>query len=246
MAWSTWDLGWPWMCLGGGLALFAVMFGTNAMRSRSTGSRWWDPVWLAWLVVPMLMLHMFEEYGFDVLGRTYLLPETLCKNLGYPPYPSCPIPIAHYPLINVGIAWVTAPLAAWLSRRNLIIGLSWYGLLMANGLLHIVGTIAGGLEAGSGVLTAAVFFVPSFCWMVYVVRKSDIMTGKALAVSVSGGVIAHVLLGAVYGLQKAGIYGSAGVLAFDVGVIATPILVGWMGSKILGPMTAKAPLAASV
>jgi hypothetical protein len=234
------------MCLGGALALFAVMFGTNAMRSRSTGSRWWDPVWLAWLVVPMLMLHMFKEYGLDVLGRTYLLPTTLCTKLGYPPYPGCPIPIAHYPLINVGIAWVTAPLAAWLSRRNLVIGLSWYGLLIFNGLLHVVMTIAGGLDAGSGVLTGALFFIPSFCWMVYVVLKSDVMSGKALGVSVSGGIIAHMLLAAVYGLQKAGFYGSAGVLAFDVVVVATPILVGWVGSKLLGIVAPKVHGAASV
>lgn len=234
MVWRNWDLGWPWMCLGGALALFAVAFGTNAMRSRPDGSRWWDPVWLAWLAVPMLMAHMFEEYGIDVLGRTYLLPDTLCTKLGYPSYPNCPIPIAHYPLVNLGIAWVTAPLAAWLSRRNLVIGLSWYGLLIFNGLLHVVMTIAGGLESGSGVLTGALFFVPSFCWMVYVVLKSGAMSGKALAVSVSGGIIAHILLAPVYGLQKAGVIGATGVLVLDLVVIVTPLFVGWVGSKLLG------------
>ena len=91
MVWSKFDLGWPWLCLGGGVALFAVMFGTNAIRSKPTDSRWRDPLWLAWLVVPMLMVHMFEEYAFDILGRTYFLPDTVCKNLGYPPYPDCPI-----------------------------------------------------------------------------------------------------------------------------------------------------------
>jgi len=49
--WSKWDLGWPWLCLGGGLALFAVLFTTNAARSTLTVSRWRDPVWLAWLTV---------------------------------------------------------------------------------------------------------------------------------------------------------------------------------------------------
>ena len=107
MVWSRLDLGWPWFCLGGAVALFAVMFSTNAARSKPNVPRWRDPVWLAWLVVPMLMVHMFEEYGFDLLGRTYFLPDTVCKNLGYPSYPDCPIPIAHYPLVNLGIAWVS-------------------------------------------------------------------------------------------------------------------------------------------
>jgi hypothetical protein len=52
MVWSNWHLGWPWLCLGGGLVLFAVMFGTNALRGNAAGSRWWDPVWLAYSESP--------------------------------------------------------------------------------------------------------------------------------------------------------------------------------------------------
>jgi hypothetical protein len=193
----------------------------------------------------MLMVHMFEEYGFDVLGRTYDLPDAVCKNLGYPPYPNCPIPIAHYPLVNLGIAWVAAPLAALLARRNLVIGLSWYGLLIFNGTLHVVGTIALGATVAGGVLTGGFLFIPSFFWMIYAVLKSRAMSGKALAVSVSGGIIAHILLAAVYGGLKAGVYGATGVLVLDLVVIATPILVGWVGSKLLGPVTATEPRAAS-
>ncbi len=246
MMWSNWHLGWPWMCLGGGLVLFAVLLGKNPPRGRATGSRWWDPVWLAWLTVPMLMVHMFEEYGFDVLGRTYDLPAMLCKNLGYPPYPDCPVPLAHYPLVNLGIAWVSAPLAALLARRNLVIGLSWYGLLIFNGMLHVGATIATAAAGAGGVLTGGLLFIPSFFWMLYVVLKSHAMSGKALAVSVSGGIIAHLLLAVVYGGQKAGVYGGTGVLVLDVVVIATPILVGWAGSKLLAPVPAGEPRGASV
>jgi len=169
----------------------------------------------------------------------------LCKNLGYVPYPDCPIPIAHYPLVNLGIAWVSAPLAAWLARRNLVIGLSWYGLLIFNGALHVVTTIATGAAGAGGVLTSGLLFIPSFCWMVYVVLKSNAMSGKALAISVSGGIIAHLLLAAVYGGQKAGVFGATGVLVFDVLVIATPILFGWVGSKLLAQWTASLPRTAS-
>jgi hypothetical protein len=246
MVWNKFDLGWPWFCLGGAVALFAVMLYTNAARSKPNVSRWRDPVWLAWLVVPMLMVHMFEEYAFDLLGRTYFLPETVCKNLGYPSYPDCPIPIAHYPLVNLGIAWVSAPLAAWLARRNLVIGLSWYGLLLFNGVLHTVGTLVGGLEVSGGVVTGALLFIPSFCWMVFVIRTSGVMSGKALVLSVSGGIIAHILLAAVYALQKAGVYGASGVLMFDIMVIATPLLVGWVGSRFLESDTVKAPGAVTV
>ena len=60
------------------------------------------------------------------------------------------------------------------------------------------------------------------------------MSGKALAVSGSGGIIAHILLAAVYAGQKAGVYGATGVLVMDVIVIITPLLIGWARSKLFG------------
>jgi hypothetical protein len=68
-----------------------------------------------------------------------------------------------------------------------------------------------------------------FCWMVYVVHESGVLSGKALAVSVSAGIIGHILLIAVYGGFKFGAYGTTGVLVLDVVVIAGPILVGRVG-----------------
>jgi hypothetical protein len=67
------------------------------------------------------------------------------------------------------------------------------------------------------------------------------MSGKALAVSVSGGIIAHILLAAVYGGQKAGVYGATGVLSLDLVVIATPILVGGWGASFWGRLLRRRP-----
>ena len=55
------------------------------------------------------------------------------------------------------------------------------------------------------------------------------MSGKVLAVSVSGGIIAHILLAAVYAGQKFGMYAATGVLAIDVIVIiyASPHWLDW-------------------
>jgi len=223
---------------------YEIMLRRRQEYQELTVSRWRDPVWLAWLAVPMLMVHMFEEYGFDVLGRTYDFPDGICRNLGYEPYPGCPIPPAHYPLVNLGVAWVGPPVAALLARRNLVIGLSWYGLLIFNGTVHVVATIATGAAGAGGVLTGGLFFIPAFCWVIYAVMKSGAMSGKALAVSVSAGIIAHVLLIAAMGLQKAGLYGATGVLVFDLIVIASAPVIGWVGSKFLGPVALK-PLSAA-
>src|SRR5690348_18370328 len=56
--------------------------------------------------------------------------------------------------------------AAGLARRNLVIGLSWYGLLIFNGMLHFGATIATGAAGAGGVLTGGLLFIPSFFWMI--------------------------------------------------------------------------------
>ncbi len=71
----------------------------------------------------------------------------ICKNLGFPPYPDCPIPLAFYPVVNIALMWFGAPLAAYLGRRNVLIGLSFWGLIFANGLAaHRGGHLAGRLQ----------------------------------------------------------------------------------------------------
>jgi hypothetical protein len=57
---------------------------------------------------------------------------------------------------------MTAPLAALLARRNLVIGLGWYGLLIFNGTLHVVATFAIGAAGAGGVLTRGCYSFPAF------------------------------------------------------------------------------------
>ena len=160
MVWSKWDLGWPWMGLGAAVVFLVLMFATNLMRSRQIGSRWWDLVWLSWLTVPLYLLHVFEEYSHDVLGRVYFIADNVCHAQGYPVYPDCPIPTIHFPLVNIALVWVAAPIAAWLSRRNIVVGLTFYGLILFNGILHVVTALIVGSDAYPGMVTGSLLFVP--------------------------------------------------------------------------------------
>lgn len=235
MSWSRWAIGWPYIGLGGAIVLLLVMFCTRAMRSDMAVSRWRDPVWLAWLVVPMYLLHVFEEYAYDVLGRSNVIIAGVCQAQGYPPYPDCPIPLAHFATVNISLVWVGAPLAALLCRRNPVVGLSFYGFVIFNGLLHVVTGIVGGKDSLPGVVTGTLLFLPSFFWMVYVVLSSGLLSKKALAISLSGGVLAHIYLGASYGLFKSGAIGPAGMIVIDALIAFAPIVVAWAGSHWLGP-----------
>ena len=120
---------WPFIGIGGAIVMVPILLMTDAFRGNTKVSRWSDPVWLGWLAVPLYWVHQFEKYSLPVIGLDYSLPEMGCKNLGFPPYPDCPIPLSFYPLVNIALMWFGAPLAAYLGRRNVAIGLSFWGLL---------------------------------------------------------------------------------------------------------------------
>ena len=153
---------WPFIGVGGAIVMVAILLMTDTFRGNTTVSRWRDPVWLAWLAVPLYWMHQFEEYSLPVLGFDYSIQEMICKNLGFPPYPDCPIPLSFYPVVNIALMWFGAPLAAYLGRRNVLIGLSFWGLLLANGLLHTAGASRRALTTPAyGAASSCLFRCPS-------------------------------------------------------------------------------------
>jgi len=110
---------------GGAIVMVAILLITDTFRGNTTVSRWRDPAWLAWLAVPLYWVHQFEEYSLPVIGIDYSIQEMICQKIGFPPYPDCPIPLAFYPVVNIALMWFGAPLAAYLFRRNVLIGLSY-------------------------------------------------------------------------------------------------------------------------
>jgi hypothetical protein len=83
--------------------MVAILLMTDTFRGNTTVSRWRDPVWLAWLAVPLYWLHQFEEYSLPVIGLDYSIQEMICQKIGFPSYPACPIPLAFYPVVNIAL-----------------------------------------------------------------------------------------------------------------------------------------------
>ena len=174
---------WPFIGVGGAIVMVAILLLTDTFRSDTTVSRWRDPVWLAWLAVPLYWIHQFEEYSLPVIGIDYSIQEMICEKIGFPPYPDCPIPLAFYPVVNISLMWFGAPLAAYLFRRNVLIGLSFWGLLFANGLVHSAGGVAAGAY-NTGLLSGAFLFVPLSVWVIYVCAIRGPYSGKVVGAAV--------------------------------------------------------------
>jgi uncharacterized protein with HXXEE motif len=193
VTWNWFDLAWPWIGLLVALMLLALMFTSSLFRGDPAVSRWRDRVWLSWLPIPVYMIHQCEEYGIDLRGVRHSFPGSLCNNLGLGSYPACPIPPLFYLAVNTPLIWIVAPICALMSRRHPLVGLSFYGLFLANGLVHFVPLFTGS-GYGAGLLTAATLFLPLFAWMTRALFVSRQMKWSGLAIVVATGFIMHAIL----------------------------------------------------
>lgn len=189
----TWfDRHWCYIGLAGAVVLLLIAFGTNVFRERLDVSRWRDPVWLSWLMVPVYFIHQFEEYGFDATGRSYGFPQSTCEMFGYS-LANCPIPASFFPFVNIPGLWIGAPIAALLARRNHAVGLGYLGVLSINSLVHL-GPVIGGKDYNPGLLTAMILFVPLSGWIIHTCFGPQGLRYQTLAAILLAGVLLHVVL----------------------------------------------------
>ena len=232
MTWSWFDLAWPWIGSMGAAVLLILLFGTGRLRSDLSVWRWRDPVWLAWLAVPVYMIHNIEEYGIDLLGRSHAFPDALCSTLGLGLYPACPLPPAFFLAVNISLIWIAAPVAALLSRRHPLVGFVFYGLLFTNGMTHIAPMLLG-KGYNPGALTAAILFLPLFFWVAYHCFGPGRIVRKGLAAIVGAGVAVHVvLIGTVLLFTHGGI-GSAVLVCLQILNAGLFLFLPWAAERLL-------------
>ena len=215
---------WPFIGIGGAIVMVGVLLMTDAFRGNLAVSRWRDPYWLGWLAAPLYWIHQFEEYSLQTVGLDYSIQDMIAQKLGYPKYPDCPIPLAFYPVVNIALMWFGALLAAYLGKRNVLIGLCFWGLLLANGIVHTLGTIME-RSYNTGVLSGAFLFIPFSLWVLYASTIRGPYSGKVVAASFVAGALTHVFLFVGYGLYKAEVIGNTGLLVHGVVIGFTPLIL---------------------
>jgi len=225
---------WPFIGVGAAIVMIAVLLMTDAFRGDTTVSRWRDPYWLGWLAAPLYWIHQFEEYSLETLGFNYSIQNMIAQKLGYPPYPDCPIPLSFYPVVNIALMWFGALLAAYLGRRNVLIGLCFWGLLFANGLVHSAGGIVEGAY-NTGLWSAALLFVPLSIWVFYASAIRGPYSRKVVGAAYAAGALTHVFLFVGYGLYKAEVIGNAGLIVHGIVIGFTPIILAAIACRFFKP-----------
>lgn len=221
---------WPWMGLGAAIVMVILLFCTNLLRSNS-GARWLDPVWLAWLAMPVYLVHQFEEYTCNLVDGEYLIIEQVFANAGSI-IDLGQLPMAFFPEVNILLVWVAVPISAYLCRRNPVIGLAPYGFILVNGLMHSLGTLSGmmPIALNPGFWTGTFVFLPLVVLVIYATFKKKFMTGGALAVALVAGAISHVFFASGY-FVSAFAGGTAALVVGGIGVFSSMIFA-WLGCKL--------------
>jgi hypothetical protein len=127
---------------------------------------------------------------------------------------------------------VAAPLAAYLGRRNVAIGLSFWGLILLNGVAHVAGTVAL-RDYNTGLFSGLFLFVPLSVWVIYACWIRGPLSGKVVGLAFGAGILAHIFLGVGYGLLKLGVINGTGLLAYAVVLSFAPILFAALGSRAM-------------
>lgn len=222
--WSWFDLAWPWLGLGPAVMLLALLLGTDRFRGDLSVDRWRDLTWLGWLAVPVYLVHHIEEYGVDATGETHAFPDALCAQLGLEAYPACDIPEPFFAVVNCSAFWVAAPLAAWLGGRLPLVGMAFWGVIAANGVVHLVPLVQGDGYA-AGTLTGALLFLPLAAWVASAAFLRGPLPTAGLLPVLAGGVLVHlVLLGSLV-LHREGHLGDVALCLLQVVNAAVPLAV---------------------
>lgn len=216
---------WPWVGLGGAIAITILLFATNMLRVDMNKSRWKDPAWLAWLATDAYLIHNAEEYGIDMLGELYQFPNTMFDMMATAP------PEAFYMALNISMFWFASPIAAWLGRKHPVVAVGMSGELFFNALSHIVPLISG-VGYTPGTLVAIVVFLPVSLWTFYACFGKGKLSWKVLATIIGIAIASHLLLMVSIQLFKAGIIGDVGIVVFQV-FIAIATLLMWIGADWL-------------
>lgn len=227
------NVAWPWVGLGMAIVILFVLFRTDVLRSTD-GSRWKDAVWLAWLAVPVYMLHQFEEYALHMTDWNYAMVEffysdtALFAKMGL----EMNLPLAHFPLVNIVFVWFGLPVAAMICRKNPVIGLASYGFIIANALMHVAsGTVIGmSLSENAGFFTGLFLFIPLAVWVIITMHKIYKLPKKAIIISMVSGILCHISL---FGCILFGLLGlPAGTIIMDFVTGFVPIIASWALCKI--------------
>lgn len=223
-------LAWPWIGFGAGIGILIQMSCSDHFRGNVKRPRYSDTTWLSWLMVVAYLIHVCEEYSMHIVDGKFFLVQSFIDMGINEKFGG--IPLAFFPYVNIALTWITLPIAASMSTKNPVVGLSGIGFVLINGLTHLASCVVGGTDPieSPGSVTGIFVFIPLFIWVVYICMKEKLLPKKGLGIAIGSGAITHILLFSIYILNK--IAGHTAAMLYVPIVAASPILLSCLLCKM--------------
>jgi hypothetical protein len=214
---------WPYLALAASL----LGFGALLLKPHPGGyaARFHDRAWLFWVLLPMYMLHQFEEHGVNALGHHYAFLGEVCAMLHTPLGAGCPADQAFIFAVNPVTVWVVGLVAGLVGPRFPMVAACAFGIPVVNAMTHIGSAVMKG-SYNSGLLTSIVLFVPVCAFILRELFRQGVLDRPRLAAVLLTGVVLHVLLVGGLLLRERNILGPITLVVFEGALFLVPIGIG--------------------
>jgi len=197
-----------WMKIG----IFAIPFLLIGSFSFSdidkSGELAKDFRFMAILLLFTYIIHQFEEHWVDLFGNHYAFysfnNRFILEILGQPQSDIVPLTKKSIYAINTSLVWLVGLLAVLRSPKHLFPFFAMAGIMLINGLVHLVSGITK-FQYNPGLLTSIVLFIPLYFWTMKQARHRVSRYKIYLVTGIIWAFLAHVIM--VAGLLLANWYG---------------------------------------
>jgi len=181
------ELRWMDVGLGGALVISLMLLGGR--QASPDLSR--DPVLtLNWILLLVYFLHQFEEHGVDLFGRDYhfmTYANTILSGSGLE------LTINSIYRINTLVVWLPFLIGVWGGRRFTWPGVAAAGLVLVNGISHILMAVSRG-EYNPGLATSVLVFLPVAYLYFSTMWREQVITNKEVIGGIVFGLVGHAML----------------------------------------------------
>lgn len=171
-------------------ALISGLSGTGILSYLFIKS---DPKLIGWILLPVYMLHQFEEHYLDFKGERYAFQKFFCNFLGYTNIDKCPGDKEFIFSVNVPGLYIAGILAGLLNNIKPIVAGGFAAVILLNAIVHILASIKQ-KKYNPGLVTSILLFLPISLYYFYEMKKQDKLSYSDIGISIFIGVLYHIVI----------------------------------------------------
>jgi hypothetical protein len=172
---------WPLISGLSGAGLLSYLFIKN------------ETLLLGWLLLPVYMIHQFEEHYIDLKGEKYAFQKFFCNFLGYTNIDECPGDKEFIFSVNVPGLYIAGILAGLLNNIKPIVAGGFAAVVLLNALVHILAAIKQ-KKYNPGLFTSIFLFIPIALYYFYEMKKQNKLSYADIGISLFIGILYHLVI----------------------------------------------------